>query len=36
VQIAAELAQTARGTLASRAQVKFAAQRALGRDLHGG
>ncbi|MFJ5728938.1 flavin-containing monooxygenase [Streptomyces paradoxus] len=34
VQIAAELARTARVTLASRAPVKFAAQRVLGRDLH--
>ncbi|GAA2398364.1 hypothetical protein GCM10010378_46050 [Streptomyces viridochromogenes] len=32
VQIAAELAQTARVTLATRAPVKFAAQRVLGRD----
>ncbi|MGA5191621.1 flavin-containing monooxygenase [Streptomyces griseoincarnatus] len=34
VQIAAELAETARVTLATRGQVKFAAQRILGRDLH--
>lgn len=34
VQIAAELAQTARVTLATRGPVKFAAQRILGRDLH--
>ncbi|KOV49380.1 FAD-dependent oxidoreductase [Streptomyces sp. AS58] len=34
VQIAAELAETARVTLATRGPVKFAAQRALGRDLH--
>ncbi|MFF3489059.1 flavin-containing monooxygenase [Streptomyces sp. NPDC002701] len=34
VQIAAELAETARVTLATRAPVKFAAQRILGRDLH--
>ncbi|GAA0661912.1 ArsO family NAD(P)H-dependent flavin-containing monooxygenase [Streptomyces thermocarboxydovorans] len=34
VQIAAELAKTARVTLATRAPVKFAAQRILGRDLH--
>ncbi|MBD9733838.1 NAD(P)/FAD-dependent oxidoreductase [Streptomyces sp. H28] len=34
VQIAAELAQAARVTLASRRPVKFAAQRLLGRDLH--
>ncbi|MEW1599480.1 NAD(P)/FAD-dependent oxidoreductase [Streptomyces sp. NPDC093808] len=34
VQIAAELAETARVTLATRAPVKFAAQRVLGRDLH--
>ncbi|MFZ4191963.1 flavin-containing monooxygenase [Streptomyces pseudogriseolus] len=34
VQIAAELAQTARVTLATRAPVKCAAQRVLGRDLH--
>ncbi|MEU9672115.1 NAD(P)/FAD-dependent oxidoreductase [Streptomyces parvus] len=34
VQIAAELADTARATLATRASVKFAAQRILGRDLH--
>ncbi|MEU9632696.1 NAD(P)/FAD-dependent oxidoreductase [Streptomyces luteogriseus] len=34
VQIAAELARTARVTLATRGPVKFAAQRLLGRDLH--
>ncbi|MFC8536567.1 NAD(P)-binding domain-containing protein [Streptomyces sp. NPDC057249] len=34
VQIAVELAATARVTLATRAPVKFAAQRLLGRDLH--
>ncbi|WP_331737471.1 NAD(P)/FAD-dependent oxidoreductase (plasmid) [Streptomyces sp. NBC_00984] len=34
VQIAAELASTARVTLATRGPVKFAAQRILGRDLH--
>lgn len=34
VQIAAELARTARVTLATRGPVKFAAQRILGRDLH--
>ncbi|MEU8592050.1 NAD(P)-binding domain-containing protein [Streptomyces sp. NPDC048664] len=34
VQIAAELAATARVTLATGAPVKFAAQRILGRDLH--
>ncbi|MFE5097047.1 flavin-containing monooxygenase [Streptomyces sp. NPDC056638] len=34
VQIAAELATTARVTLATRGVVKFAAQRLLGRDLH--
>ncbi|MFD9058257.1 flavin-containing monooxygenase [Streptomyces albidoflavus] len=34
VQIAAELAATARVTLATRGPVKFAAQRILGRDLH--
>ncbi|MFI8287334.1 flavin-containing monooxygenase [Streptomyces albidoflavus] len=34
VQIAAELAETARVTLATRRPVKFAAQRVLGRDLH--
>ncbi|MGA5148190.1 flavin-containing monooxygenase [Streptomyces griseoincarnatus] len=34
VQIAAELAQAADVTLATRAPVKFAAQRVLGRDLH--
>ncbi len=34
VQIAAELAETARVTLATRGPVKFAAQRVLGRDLH--
>ncbi|UWM49715.1 NAD(P)/FAD-dependent oxidoreductase [Streptomyces carpaticus] len=34
VQIAAELARTATVTLATRAPVKFAAQRVLGRDLH--
>ncbi|MFD8540626.1 flavin-containing monooxygenase [Streptomyces rubrogriseus] len=34
VQIAAELAKTARVTLATRGPVKFAAQRILGRDLH--
>ncbi|WP_329469767.1 NAD(P)/FAD-dependent oxidoreductase [Streptomyces sp. NBC_01723] len=34
VQIAAELAETARVTLATRSPVKFAAQRILGRDLH--
>ncbi|MET8897802.1 flavin-containing monooxygenase [Streptomyces albogriseolus] len=34
VQIAAELAATARGTLATRGPVKLAAQRILGRDLH--
>ncbi|NED19855.1 NAD(P)/FAD-dependent oxidoreductase [Streptomyces sp. SID9913] len=34
VQIAAELAGTARVTLATRGPVKFAAQRILGRDLH--
>ncbi|MFQ6849796.1 hypothetical protein AAIB46_02660 [Streptomyces sp. 35M1] len=34
MQIAAELADTARVTLATRAWVKFAAQRILGRDLH--
>ncbi|MFB7115988.1 flavin-containing monooxygenase [Streptomyces sp. NPDC056291] len=34
VQIAAELAKTARVTLATREPVKFAAQRILGRDLH--
>ncbi|MBO8185251.1 flavin-containing monooxygenase [Streptomyces spirodelae] len=34
VQIAAELAATARVTLATRRPVKFAAQRILGRDLH--
>lgn len=34
VQIAAELAETARVTLATRGPVKFAAQRILGRDLH--
>ncbi|MGJ7419995.1 flavin-containing monooxygenase [Streptomyces cinereoruber] len=34
VQIAAELAKTARVTLATRGPVKFAAQRVLGRDLH--
>ncbi|MFJ7787060.1 flavin-containing monooxygenase [Streptomyces albidoflavus] len=34
VQIAAELAKTARVTLATRGAVKFAAQRVLGRDLH--
>ncbi|GHG22354.1 hypothetical protein GCM10017667_67720 [Streptomyces filamentosus] len=34
VQIAAELAAAARVTLATRAPVKFAAQRILGRDLH--
>ncbi|GHG12498.1 hypothetical protein GCM10017667_52430 [Streptomyces filamentosus] len=34
VQIAAELAAAARVTLATRALVKFAAQRILGRDLH--
>lgn len=34
VQIAAELATTARVTLATRGPVKFAAQRILGRDLH--
>ncbi|MER8226536.1 NAD(P)/FAD-dependent oxidoreductase [Streptomyces sp. NPDC094143] len=34
VQIAVELTRTARVTLATRAPVKFAAQRILGRDLH--
>jgi putative flavoprotein involved in K+ transport len=34
VQIAAELTQVARVTLATRAPVKFAAQHVLGRDLH--
>ncbi|MGC5411475.1 NAD(P)-binding domain-containing protein, partial [Streptomyces sp. DT225] len=34
VQIAAELAETARVTLATRGPVKFASQRILGRDLH--
>ncbi|MGX1798841.1 flavin-containing monooxygenase [Streptomyces albidoflavus] len=34
VQIAAELAEAARVTLATRRPVKFAAQRILGRDLH--
>ncbi|MEU0352729.1 FAD-dependent oxidoreductase [Streptomyces sp. NPDC006237] len=34
VQIAAELAATARVTLATRGPVKFATQRILGRDLH--
>ncbi|GKQ41960.1 NAD(P)/FAD-dependent oxidoreductase [Streptomyces sp. A012304] len=34
VQIAAELATTAHVTLATRAPVRFAAQRVLGRDLH--
>ncbi|MFJ6514077.1 flavin-containing monooxygenase [Streptomyces sp. NPDC091406] len=34
VQIAAELAGTARVTLATRGPVQFAAQRILGRDLH--
>ncbi|WP_406484866.1 flavin-containing monooxygenase [Streptomyces sp. NBC_01563] len=34
VQIAAELAETARVTLATSGPVKFAAQRILGRDLH--
>nr|WP_024127047.1 NAD(P)-binding domain-containing protein [Streptomyces sp. F8]AHE39768.1 Putative FAD-dependent oxidoreductase [Streptomyces sp. F8] len=34
VQIAAELANTAHVTLATRGPVKFAAQRILGRDLH--
>ncbi|GGQ34666.1 monooxygenase [Streptomyces griseomycini] len=34
VQIAAELARTARVTLATRRPVKFAARRVLGRDLH--
>ncbi|MFG2593109.1 flavin-containing monooxygenase [Streptomyces sp. NPDC048438] len=34
VQIAVELAQAARVTLATRGPVKFAAQRILGRDLH--
>ncbi len=34
VQIAAELARTARVTLASRTPVRFARQRTLGRDLH--
>ncbi|MFJ6992667.1 flavin-containing monooxygenase [Streptomyces sp. NPDC003090] len=34
VQIAVELAATARVTLATRAPVRFAAQRVLGRDLH--
>ncbi|MFB7651553.1 MULTISPECIES: flavin-containing monooxygenase [unclassified Streptomyces] len=34
VQIAAELAYTARVRLATRGPVKFAAQRVLGRDLH--
>ncbi|MDQ0810248.1 putative flavoprotein involved in K+ transport [Streptomyces sp. B3I7] len=34
VQIAAELAKSARVTLATRGPVKFAAQRVLGRDLH--
>ncbi|MEU2562325.1 NAD(P)/FAD-dependent oxidoreductase [Streptomyces longispororuber] len=34
VQIAAELAETARGTLATRAPVPFAAQRVLGRNPH--
>ncbi|MFD7973727.1 flavin-containing monooxygenase [Streptomyces clavifer] len=34
VQIAAELATTARVTLATRGPVKFGAQRILGRDLH--
>jgi putative flavoprotein involved in K+ transport len=34
VQIAAELAEIARVTLATRAPVKFAAQRFFGRDLH--
>ncbi|MGW4951246.1 flavin-containing monooxygenase [Streptomyces parvulus] len=34
VQIAAELAETAHVTLATRGPVKFAAQRILGRDLH--
>ncbi|MEU7313197.1 NAD(P)/FAD-dependent oxidoreductase [Streptomyces sp. NPDC007083] len=34
VQIAAELTETARVTLATRGPVKFAAQRLLGRDLH--
>ncbi|MET9550092.1 FAD-dependent oxidoreductase [Streptomyces sp. NPDC006627] len=34
VQIAAELAQAAEVTLATRAPVKFTAQRVLGRDLH--
>ncbi|MFF4614106.1 flavin-containing monooxygenase [Streptomyces albidoflavus] len=34
VQVAAELATTARVTLVTRAPVKFAAQRILGRDLH--
>ncbi|MFG3549756.1 flavin-containing monooxygenase [Streptomyces sp. NPDC047725] len=34
VQIAAELAGTARVTLATRGPVKFSAQRILGRDLH--
>ncbi|NJP51617.1 NAD(P)/FAD-dependent oxidoreductase [Streptomyces sp. SBST2-5] len=34
VQIAAELAGTARVTLATRAPVRFAPQRILGRDLH--
>ncbi|MGC0386676.1 flavin-containing monooxygenase [Streptomyces sp. SAI-129] len=34
VQIATELAETARVTIATRGPVKFAAQRILGRDLH--
>ena len=34
VQIAVELAETARVTLATRGPVKFVAQRVLGRDLH--
>ncbi|MER6774385.1 FAD-dependent oxidoreductase [Streptomyces bacillaris] len=34
VQIAAELAESSRVTLATRGPVKFAAQRILGRDLH--
>lgn len=34
MQIAAELAGTARVTLATRAPLRFAAQRTLGRDLH--
>ncbi|MEU7082457.1 hypothetical protein ABZ938_32340 [Streptomyces sp. NPDC046409] len=34
MQLAAELARTARVTLATRGPVKFASQRILGRDLH--